>query len=74
MHARRSALILAAWLLAAGPAAACPFCDGGPDGVNEVRAAIFGDDFWPHVAAVLLPFPLVGGLAALLHVTGGDDR
>ena len=61
-------------LLALAPfAAACPFCDGGPGGVNEVRAAIFGDDFWPTVGSLLLPFPIFLGIAALLHFAGRDD-
>ncbi len=53
-------------LLAAPAAWACPFCDGGPAGTNPVRDTIFGDDFWHHLAAVLLPFPLFLGIAALL--------
>lgn len=55
-------------LLDAMRAAACPFCDGGPSGVNDVKATIFGPDFWSNVGLMLLPF------AAFALVTGGVHR
>lgn len=48
-------------------ASACPFCDGGPTGVNEVREGIFDDNFWPRVAAALAPFPVLAGIVALIY-------
>lgn len=51
----------------APPATACPFCDGGPSGVNEVRDGIFDATFWPRVAATLAPFPLLAGIVALIY-------
>ena len=48
-------------------AMACPFCDGGPSGVNEVREGIFDDNFWPRVAATLAPFPILAGIVALIY-------
>ena len=46
---------------------ACPFCDGGPSGVNEVREGIFDGNFWPRVAATLAPFPIFAGIVALIY-------
>jgi hypothetical protein len=46
---------------------ACPLCDGGPSGVNEVRANIFDDSFWPRVAATAAPFPVFAGIVALIY-------
>ena len=48
-------------------ATACPFCDGGPSGVNEVREGVFDDNFWPRVAATLAPFPVLAGIVALIY-------
>lgn len=48
-------------------ASACPFCDGGPSGVNEVRDGIFDQNFWPRVAATLAPFPILAGIVALIY-------
>lgn len=48
-------------------AAACPFCDGGPDGVNEVRDGVFDEHFWPRVAATVAPFPVLAGVVALIY-------
>jgi hypothetical protein len=59
------ALLALAWL--APTAAACPFCDGGPGGVNEVRDGIFDEDFWPRVAATIAPFPVLAGVVALIY-------
>jgi hypothetical protein len=46
---------------------ACPFCEGGPDGVNEVREGIFDENFWPRVAATVAPFPVLAGVVALIY-------
>jgi hypothetical protein len=54
-------------LVLAPAAAACPFCDGGPDGVNEVRDGVFDENFWPRVAATLAPFPVLAGVVALIY-------
>lgn len=48
-------------------ASACPFCDGGPSGVNEVREGVFDGNFWPRVAATLAPFPILAGIVALIY-------
>ena len=48
-------------------AEACPFCDGGPDGVNEVRDGVFDESFWPRVVATLAPFPVLAGVVALIY-------
>jgi hypothetical protein len=45
---------------------ACPFCDGGPSGENEVQAAIFGDDFAFCLLATALPFLASGAVAAVV--------
>jgi hypothetical protein len=54
-------------LLLTATASACPFCEGGPSGRNEVNEAIFGDGFWFNVVAVALPFVFVGALAVAVH-------
>jgi hypothetical protein len=46
---------------------ACPWCNGGPSGINEVKAGIFNDTFWMRAAAVLAPFPLFAGIIALIY-------
>lgn len=46
---------------------ACPFCDGGPTGVNEVRAGVFDENFWPRAAATVAPFPVLAGIVALIY-------
>jgi hypothetical protein len=67
---RRAFLLLLLAVVVVGlPAAAsaCPFCEGGPSGTNQVREAIFGGGFWFHLAAVGLPFALLLALAFVLH-------
>ncbi len=49
-------LLVAVFSPLLGSARACPFCDGGPSGVNPVKVAIFGEDFWPNLLAVAAPF------------------
>lgn len=51
----------------AARALACPFCDGGPSEVNEVREGVFDHNFWPRVAATLAPFPILAGIVALIY-------
>jgi hypothetical protein len=60
-------LSLAALAWFAPHAAACTFCNGGPDGVNEVREGVFDEQFWPRVVAVIAPFPVLAGIVALIH-------
>jgi hypothetical protein len=52
-------------LLCASIAAACPLCH--TDLGRQVRAGIFGADFWSNLFFVLLPFPIFLSLAAALH-------
>jgi hypothetical protein len=51
----------------ASRASACPFCDAGPSGVNEVREGVFDSNFWPRFAATLAPFPILAGIVALIY-------
>lgn len=44
-----SRLVLSGIAVAATDAVACPFCDGGPSGINEVKAIVFGPDFWANI-------------------------
>jgi hypothetical protein len=60
-------LVLVALAAFAPEAAACPFCDGGPDGVNDVRDGVFDENFWPRVAATVAPFPVLAGVVALIY-------
>jgi hypothetical protein len=60
-------LIVGAVLLWPGPASACPFCEGGPSGRNEVQEAIFGDGFWFNFTAAALPFVVVAALVVVIH-------
>ena len=47
---------------------ACPFCDGGPSGVNEVRAEVFSPDFWSHALAVAAPFAVMAAVVTVLLI------
>lgn len=59
------ALLATVVLLLSTPwAAACPFCDGGPGGVNGVQGEVFGRDFWRHLLAAAAPFGVVLGVVA----------
>lgn len=54
-------------VLALAPsAAACPFCDGGPSGVNPVRREVFGPGFWTNALAAAAPFAVMLLAAGLL--------
>lgn len=46
---------------------ACPFCEGGPSGTNEVKEAIFGEGFLGNLVAVGLPFLFVFALTLAVH-------
>jgi hypothetical protein len=61
----RSAALFAVTLLVACPARACPLCES--DTGWRVRAGIFDADFGYHLAVTLLPFPVLLGVAALIH-------
>ncbi|MGN6544374.1 MAG: hypothetical protein ACTHK7_04955 [Aureliella sp.] len=67
MRARKLIMTLMAALCVGSTAAACPFCNGGSSGVNEIKAGIFNDMFWPRAAAVLAPFPIFLALVALIY-------
>jgi hypothetical protein len=54
-------------LLPPAAASACPFCEGGPSGTNEVKEAIFGDGFWFNLVAAALPFVITLALALVIH-------
>jgi hypothetical protein len=66
-------LPLLALLLSPSDAAACPFCDGGPAGVNEVRREVFGPGFWLYALAAAAPFAALLVIAAVVH-GGGPDK
>ena len=55
------AIIAAAWT---APTQACSLCHSRL--AEDVRAAVLGPDFWPTLAALLLPFPVL--VAAVLLV------
>jgi hypothetical protein len=46
---------------------ACPWCDGGPAGVNRVWDGIFNETFLMRAAAVLARFPVFSGIMALIY-------
>jgi hypothetical protein len=45
-------------------ALACPLCDGGLAGVNQVRREVFGPEFWSHLLAAATPFGVILGIVA----------
>jgi hypothetical protein len=51
----------------AGTLLACPFCDGGESGVNEVKEEVFGENFWPHILATGMTFAVLLGVTVFLH-------
>ena len=61
---------------AAGPATGCPVCD--TDTGRAVRTGILDGNFAGTLAAVLLPFPILFGAAAMIHFgwpsRGGASR
>ena len=46
-------------------APACPVCDGETG--ERVRAGIFDEHFARNLLAVVLPFPVVAAVAAVIH-------
>ena len=44
---------------------ACTLCH--TDQAQELRAAVFGSDFWPNLAISLLPFVILVAIAMLVH-------
>ena len=50
--------------LAASPAAACTLCHSTV--AEQVRAALFGADFWSNLGAVAAPAPLLIGAVLLV--------
>lgn len=56
---------VAALLLSASPAAACPLC-ASPTG-ERVRSSILGDDFAANLLATLAPFAVLLAVAAAIR-------
>ncbi|WP_439629110.1 hypothetical protein [Gemmata sp.] len=61
----RLAFVAAAALACTAPAAACPLCDTATG--ERVRAATLSADFGANLLLVLLPFPVLAALVALVH-------
>lgn len=53
------------FVLCSSTASACPFCDSQT--AEQVRAAIFNEDFVYHLAAAFAPFPVFLGILALIY-------
>jgi hypothetical protein len=68
------AVAAAVAFVAAPPAAACPFCDGGPSGVNDTRAEVFGPAFWPNALAAAAPFAVLLGVVAAVRFAPPPGR
>jgi hypothetical protein len=75
MNMRAMTSLLRAWSIvaaltlvlgSASESSACPFCDGGPSGTNEVKAVIFGEDFGFNLLATTLPFVALAGVVVFL--------
>jgi hypothetical protein len=49
-------------------ALACTLCHS--DLAREVRAAVFGHDFWLNVAVSVVPFAILAAIATLVHGRG----
>jgi hypothetical protein len=79
MAGRRLVFVLLVVVLFCGTssALACPWCDGGPSGINQVNSSIFNEGFWIRAAAVLAPFPVLGVIVALIYfgppITGSSN-
>ena len=52
-------------LAAASTAIACPVCD--TDTGQQVRAGILDENFGSTLVTVLLPFPILLGVVAMIH-------
>lgn len=62
--AQTSLIGLSAWLLPLA-VTACPICD--TETGRQVRAGIFGDDFWSTLLVVVSPFPVLLLVIAAYH-------
>ncbi len=58
-------IVAAAAVLAAAPAAACPFCESEVGA--QVHAGIFNAEFVENLLLVLLPFPILLALLVAVH-------
>lgn len=67
----RTLVTVVATLLSAVPASACPLCESATG--RRVRAGVSGEQFVHHLAAAALPFAVLLGGVALIHV-GWPDR
>jgi hypothetical protein len=63
--ARRITRIAPLAVLLPAVCAACPVCHS----INgeQLRAALFGPEFWPNLLRCVLPFPLWIGIVALVY-------
>jgi uncharacterized paraquat-inducible protein A len=61
----RLGAVMAFVFVSAASAAACPVCESETG--KRVRAGIFSDRFAADAALILLPFPVLAGLVALIH-------
>lgn len=52
-------------LLVATPAFACTLCNSTR--AEQVRAAVFGPDFWLNAGLTVLPFVICLGITALIY-------
>ena len=69
---RRILICIITWIAvqAAGASGAlgCPVCDTGAG--DQVRAGILDENFGRTLLTVLLPFPILLGVVALIHFGG----
>lgn len=56
---------VAAVSLSAEPLWGCPLCESSTG--QQVRAGIFNADFGSHLVSLLLPFPVLVGIVALIY-------
>jgi hypothetical protein len=59
-------MLVAAHFVFAASAVACPICNTGTG--DQVRAGILDENLGSTLLAVLLPFPILLSLVALIHV------
>ena len=64
LGSRFCSVLIALVTISSSAAEACPICDTATG--QQVRAAIFGGDFLPTLFAILLPFPVLLALIALV--------
>jgi hypothetical protein len=62
---RSAAGFVVALAVTADAADACPVCDSQTG--QEVRAAVFNEDFWSNLFVSLAPFPIFLGIVAAIH-------